>query len=198
MDIKRIFDILFASIGLILLSPVFFLIAILIAIDSKGGVFHRQICVGKNVEDFHLYKFRTVYTHPDNQQLQNVGNQNVKVTKIGYWLRKYKLDELPQLLTILRGHMSIVGPRPEIRKYVNHYNDEQLMVLSVKPGIADLATVEICEESQLLVKSDDPENFYMKELLFLKIKQNLRYINNHNFWIDLKIIFLTLKKLMRS
>lgn len=196
MDTKRIFDIIFSAIGLILLSPVLVLIGILIMIDSKGGVFYRQIRVGKNVEDFPLYKFRTMYTHQKDQQLLTIGDHDARITKIGYWLRKYKLDELPQLLNVLKGHMSFVGPRPEVRKYVNLYNEDQLMVLSVKPGITDWASIQFSNESELLAKSGDPENFYINELIRLKTQQNLEYINNHDLWIDLKIIWLTLRKVI--
>ncbi|WP_164108735.1 MULTISPECIES: sugar transferase [Sphingobacterium] len=195
MDTKRIFDIILASFGLIVLSPVFIVIAILILLDSEGGVFYRQIRVGKNVEDFPLLKFRTMYTHQEDQQLLTIGNHDARITKIGHWLRKHKLDELPQLLNILKGHMSFVGPRPEVRKYVNLYNDEQIMVLSVKPGITDWASIEFSDECELLAKSNDPENFYIKEIIPLKITQNLKYINNHDLWVDLKIIFLTLRKI---
>ncbi|QIH32813.1 sugar transferase [Sphingobacterium sp. DR205] len=195
MDTKRIFDILLASFGLIVLSPVFVVIAILILLDSNGGIFYRQIRVGKNVEDFPLFKFRTMYVHPKDQQLLTIGNHDTRITKIGYWLRKYKLDELPQLLNILKGHMSFVGPRPEVRKYVNLYNEEQIRVLSVKPGITDWASIEFSDECELLEKSNDPEHFYIEEIIPLKITQNLKYINNHDLWIDLKIIFLTLKKI---
>lgn len=198
MNAKRTFDILFSSIGLIVLSPVFAIVGLLIILDSKGGVFYRQIRVGKNVEDFPLYKFRTMYVHEKDQQLLTIGDHDVRVTKIGYWLRKYKLDELPQLLNVLKGHMSFVGPRPEVRKYVNLYNDDQLMVLSVKPGITDWASIQFSNESELLSKAEDPESFYIKELICLKIKQNMEYINKHNLWIDLKIIFLTLRKVIVS
>lgn len=195
MDTKRIFDILLASFGLIVLSPVFVVIAILILLDSNGGIFYRQIRVGKNVEDFPLFKFRTMYVHQTDQQLLTIGNHDTRITKIGYWLRKYKLDELPQLLNILKGHMSFVGPRPEVRKYVNLYNEEQIRVLSVKPGITDWASIEFSDECELLAKSNDPEHFYIEEIIPLKITQNLKYINNHDLWIDLKIIFLTLRKI---
>lgn len=195
MDTKRIFDVLLASSGLIVLSPVFVVIAILILLDSNGGVFYRQIRVGKNVEDFPLLKFRTMYVHQTDQQLLTIGNHDTRITKIGYWLRKYKLDELPQLLNILKGHMSFVGPRPEVRKYVNLYNDEQIRVLSVKPGITDWASIEFSDECELLAKTNDPEHFYIEEIIPLKIAQNLRYINNHDLWVDLKIIFLTLRKI---
>ncbi|WP_270089297.1 sugar transferase [Sphingobacterium sp. SYP-B4668] len=195
MDTKRIFDILLASFGLIVLSPAFVVIAILILLDSNGGIFYRQIRVGKNVEDFPLFKFRTMYVHQTDLQLLTIGNHDSRITKIGYWLRKYKLDELPQLLNILKGHMSFVGPRPEVRKYVNLYNEEQIRVLSVKPGITDWASIEFSDECELLEKSNDPEHFYIEEIIPLKITQNLKYINNHDLWIDLKIIFLTLKKI---
>jgi len=195
MDTKRIFDVLLASSGLIVLSPVFVVIAILILLDSNGGVFYRQIRVGKNVEDFPLLKFRTMYVHQTDQQLLTIGNHDTRITKIGYWLRKYKLDELPQLLNILKGHMSFVGPRPEVRKYVNLYNEEQIRVLSVKPGITDWASIEFSDECELLAKTNDPEHFYIEEIIPLKIAQNLRYINNHDLWVDLKIIFLTLRKI---
>lgn len=196
MDTKRIFDILFSIIGLILLSPVFLVIALLIVIDSKGGVFYRQIRVGKNVEDFPLYKFRTMHVHETDQQLLTIGDHDTRITKVGYWLRKYKLDELPQLLNVLRGHMSFVGPRPEVRKYVNLYSDEQLMVLSVKPGITDWASIRFSNESELLAKAKDPESFYVGELMRLKTAQNLEYINHHDLWIDFKIILLTFRKVI--
>ena len=195
MDNKRIFDILLASFGLIVLSPLFVVLAILILLDSNGGIFYRQVRVGKNVEDFPMLKFRTMYVHPKDQQLLTIGNHDTRITKIGYWLRKYKLDELPQLLNILKGHMSFVGPRPEVRKYVNLYNEEQIRVLSVKPGITDWASIEFSNECELLSKSNDPENFYIEEIIPLKIIQNLKYINNHDLWMDLKIIFLTLRKI---
>jgi len=195
MDNKRIFDILLASFGLIVLSPLFVVLAILILLDSNGGIFYRQVRVGKNVEDFPMLKFRTMYVHPKDQQLLTIGDHDTRITKIGYWLRKYKLDELPQLLNILKGHMSFVGPRPEVRKYVNLYNEEQIRVLSVKPGITDWASIEFSNECELLSKSNDPENFYIEEIIPLKIIQNLKYINNHDLWMDLKIIFLTLRKI---
>ncbi|MFZ4263632.1 sugar transferase [Sphingobacterium sp. HJSM2_6] len=198
MDSKRIFDILLALFGLIVLSPVFVIISILILLDSKGGIFYRQIRVGKNVEDFPMLKFRTMYVHQHDQLLLTLGNHDVRITKLGYWLRKYKLDELPQLFNVLKGHMSFVGPRPEVRKYVNLYNDEQIMVLSVKPGITDLASIEFSNECELLAKSNDPENFYIKELIPLKINQNMKYIKNNDLWIDLKIIYLTINKIILS
>ena len=196
MDNKRIFDILLASFGLIVLSPVFVVIAILILLDSNGGIFYRQIRVGKNVEDFPMLKFRTMYVHPKDQQLLTIGDHDTRITKIGYWLRKYKLDEFPQLLNVLRGHMSLVGPRPQVRKWVNLYNDDQLMVLSVKPGITDWVSIQFANEGKLLEQCEDPEQFYIQELIHLKVAQNLEYINKNDFWTDLKIIFLTFRKII--
>lgn len=196
MDAKRTFDIVSSSIGLALLSPVFVVVGILILLDSKGGVFYRQIRVGKNVEDFTLYKFRTMYVHENDQQMLTMGDHDARITKVGYWLRKYKLDELPQLLSVLRGHMSFVGPRPQVRKWVNLYNDDQLMVLSVKPGITDWVSIRFANEGELLAQYEDPEKFYIKELIHLKVAQNLEYINKNDFWTDLKIILLTIKKII--
>lgn len=196
MDAKRTFDIVSSSIGLTILSPVFVVIGLLITIDSKGGIFYRQIRVGKNVEDFPLFKFRTMYVHENDQQMLTMGDHDARITKVGYWLRKYKLDELPQLLNVLRGHMSFVGPRPQVRKWVNLYNDDQLMVLSVKPGITDWVSIQFSNEGELLAKCEDPEKFYIKELIHLKVAQNLEYINKNDFWTDLKIILLTLRKII--
>lgn len=198
MDTKRIFDILMATVGLVLLSPVLLLLWILVRSDSKGGVMYRQIRVGKNMEDFHLYKFRTMYVHTEDQNLITVGNHDARITKIGYWLRKYKLDELPQLLNILRGHMSFVGPRPEVRKYVNMYNDEQRKVLSVKPGITDWASLAFFKEGELLESVENPEEYYVQTVIPEKISCNLKYITHHNVAIDLQIIWLTFKKIVVS
>lgn len=196
MDTKRIFDILFSSIGLAILSPIFIIVGLLIIMDSKGGIFYRQIRVGKNVQDFPLYKFRTMYVHETDQQLLTIGDHDARITRVGYWLRKYKLDELPQLLNVLRGNMSLVGPRPQVRKYVNLYSDDQLMVLSVKPGITDWVSIQFSNESELLAKAEDPETFYVNELIHLKISQNLEYIHKNDIWIDLKIILLTIRKIV--
>lgn len=196
MDAKRTFDILFSSIGLTVLSPVFVVIGLLIMLDSKGGVFYRQIRVGKNLQDFHLFKFRTMYVHENDQQMLTMGDHDARITRVGYWLRKYKLDEFPQLLNVLRGHMSLVGPRPQVRKWVNLYNDDQLMVLSVKPGITDWVSIQFANEGKLLEQCEDPEKFYIQELIHLKVAQNLEYINKNDFWTDLKIIFLTFRKII--
>lgn len=196
MDNKRIFDVLLALLGLIILSPLFLMLWIVVMVDSKGGIMYKQIRVGKNMEDFLLYKFRTMYVHSADQNLITIGNHDARITKVGYWLRKYKLDELPQLLNILNGQMSFVGPRPEVRKYVNMYNDEQQKVLSVKPGITDWASIQFYNENQLLENSDDPENYYIDQLFPLKLVQNLQYIKHNNILIDIKIILLTIKRMV--
>lgn len=196
MDTKRIFDLIMAATGLILLSPLFMMISLVILLDSKGGVFYRQIRVGKNMRDFQLYKFRSMFVRPADQNLLTIGGRDPRITRSGGWLRKYKLDELPQLINILKGDMSFVGPRPEVRKYVNLYTDEQIRVLSVKPGITDWASIEFYDENILLGQVEDPELFYIHDIIPIKINQNLKYISHHDMFTDIKIILLTLRRLV--
>lgn len=193
---KRIFDVVFAMLCLVLFSPLLILIAILIKLDSKGSVIFKQIRVGRNMKDFHLAKFRTMYVTQGNSSLLTIGNRDNRITRIGYWLRKYKLDELPQLLNVLKGQMSFVGPRPEVRKYVNLYNEEQRYVLSVKPGITDWASVEFCNENELLKHAEDPETYYIERIIPAKIKQNMRYIKHNDILTDFKIIWLTINRIV--
>jgi lipopolysaccharide/colanic/teichoic acid biosynthesis glycosyltransferase len=193
---KRIFDVVFAIICLVLFSPLLVLIAILIKLDSKGPVIFKQIRVGRNMKDFHLAKFRTMYVTQSSNSLLTIGNRDNRITRIGYWLRKYKLDELPQLLNVLKGQMSFVGPRPEVRKYVNLYSEEQRYVLSVKPGITDWASVEFCNENELLKHAEDPETYYIERIIPAKIKQNMRYIKQNDILTDFKIIWLTINKIV--
>ncbi|QIL41811.1 sugar transferase [Pedobacter sp. HDW13] len=195
-DKKRVFDVVFATLCLILFSPLLILIAIVIKLDSKGPVIFKQIRVGRNMKDFHLIKFRTMKVVQSNNSLLTIGNHDNRITKIGYWLRKYKLDELPQLLNVLKGQMSFVGPRPEVRKYVNMYSEEQRYVLSIKPGITDWASVEFCNENELLQHAEDPENYYIERIIPAKIKQNMRYIRQHDIFTDFKIIWLTLNRIV--
>ena len=193
---KRTFDVVFAILCLLLFSPLLILIAILIKLDSKGPVIFKQIRVGRNMKDFHLVKFRTMYVTQSNNSLLTIGNRDNRITRIGYWLRKYKLDELPQLLNVLKGQMSFVGPRPEVRKYVNLYSEEQRYVLSVKPGITDWASVEFCNENELLKHAEDPETYYIERIIPAKIKQNMRYIKQNDILTDFKIIWLTINKIV--
>jgi len=194
--LKRLFDIFFSTIGLIILLPVFIIIGIIIMLDSKGGVFYRQIRVGLNGVDFSLFKFRTMGTGAEKKGLLTVGDRDPRVTRVGYFLRKYKIDELPQLLNVLSGEMSFVGPRPEVRKYVDMYTTEQSKVLSVKPGITDPAAISYVNESDLLLTAQDPEAFYINEVMPAKLKLNLEYIQQRSFLRDIKIIFQTILKIV--
>ncbi|HLS37346.1 MAG TPA: sugar transferase [Sphingobacterium bovisgrunnientis] len=196
LNAKRLIDVIGASIGIVLLSPLFILIAILIVMDSNGPVFFKQQRVGLNMRDFYLIKFRTMHVVQNTNILLTIGNKDSRITRVGYWLRKYKLDELPQLFNVFRGEMSLVGPRPEVRKYVNLYNDQQRYVLSIKPGITDWASVEFCNESELLAKAEDPETYYITNIVPIKISQNLRYIAQRSVLTDIKIIWQTINKII--
>ena len=196
--IKRGIDILFSLIGLICLFPFFIFISFFIFITSKGGVFFVQLRVGKNNKDFKLYKFRTMFLNSDSKGLLTVGNNDKRITKLGYYLRKNKLDELPQLINVLNGTMSIVGPRPEVRKYVNLYNSEQKSILDVKPGITDLASLMYYNENEILANSVNPEQTYINEIMPIKLELNKQYINEMSLLTDLKIIFKTFIKLINS
>jgi len=196
MFIKRVFDITCSFFGLMFLGPWLVLIAIFIVTDSKGGVFYKQVRIGKDNKDFKIFKFRTMRPDSDKQGLLTVGAKDNRITKIGIFLRKYKLDELPQLLNVLAGDMSFVGPRPEVRKYVEMYNAEQLAVLNVQPGITDYASIEYSNENELLAKSENPEQTYIKEIMPSKIKLNLKYIDEISLGTDIKIIFATIKKII--
>lgn len=194
--IKRTFDILFSLFGIILLSPFLLMIAVIIVLDSKGGIFYLQQRVGKNNSDFLIYKFRTMSSGSDKAGLLTVGAKDTRITRVGYYLRKYKLDELPQLFNVLKGDMSLVGPRPEVRKYVNLYTAAQLKVLDVKPGITDYASIAYSNESELLAAATDPEKFYIETVFPAKLELNLKYIAEKGIWKDIRIILLTLKKII--
>lgn len=192
----RLLDILASACGLIILSPLFFILAIWIKLDSKGPVFYKQIRVGRDGKDFPLYKFRSMRVGADKKGLITVGGKDNRITKVGYFIRKYKLDELPQLLNVLKGDMSLVGPRPEVRKYVDLYTEEQRKVLSVRPGITDYASIEYVDENEILGKAEDPDKTYIEVIMPDKIKYNMKYINNRSVWEYLKVIFLTFKSIV--
>ena len=194
---KRIFDCLFSSIGLIIISPIFILLSLLIALDSQGGIFYKQVRIGKNMRPFKLFKFRTMYANSDKKGLLTVGDNDNRITRVGYYLRKYKLDELPQLINVFIGDMSFVGPRPEVEKYVKLYNNEQQKVLSVKPGITDWASIRYVNESELLARSSEPEKTYINEIMPAKLAINLEYVKQNNLLIDIKIILHTFKAILR-
>ncbi len=194
---KRLFDLIFSLFGILILFPFFLIISLLITIDSRGGIFFLQTRVGKDNTDFKLFKFRTMKTGSDKKGLLTVGNSDSRITRAGYYLRKYKLDELPQLFNVLIGNMSLVGPRPEVRKYVELYTPEQLKVLSVKPGITDNASIEYVNENELLAKHPEPEKFYISEVMPAKLKINLEYIANASLAEDFKIILKTVFRILR-
>lgn len=193
---KRIFDIISSIIGLIVLSPIFLVLALWIKFDSKGPVFYRQIRVGKKGEDFKIFKFRSMRQGSDKKGLITVGGRDPRVTKSGFYIRKYKLDEFPQLINVLIGDMSIVGPRPEVRKYVNLYTVDQLKVLSVKPGITDIASIKYRNENEILENAQDPDKMYVEVIMPDKLKYNLEYISKQSIIFDLKLIFLTIKEIL--
>lgn len=194
--LKRLFDITASFIGISLLLPFFLIICVLIVINSGFPIFYFQTRVGKNNKDFKLFKFRTMHTNADKKGLLTVGGRDPRVTAIGYYLRKYKLDELPQLFNVLFGSMSLVGPRPEVRKYVNLYTVDQLQVLSVKPGITDYASLEYINENDLLAASANPEQTYINEIMPAKLALNLKYIDEKSFGVDVKVILDTIKKIV--
>lgn len=193
----RFFDFILSLVGLVVLALIFIVLAIWIKIDSKGSVFYKQVRVGQNGIDFGLFKFRSMVVDADKKGLITVGGRDPRITRSGYFIRKYKLDELPQLINVLVGDMSLVGPRPEVRKYVDLYTYEQQKVLSVKPGITDYASIEYMDENEILGKSSDPEKTYIEEIMPEKIKYNMKYIQNKNVSEYFKIIFLTLLKIVR-
>lgn len=193
----RFCDILFSLLGLLFLSPLFLVLAIWIKIDSSGPVFYKQRRVGRDNKDFMLYKFRSMRMGADKYGLITVGGRDPRVTRSGYFIRKYKLDELPQLINVLNGDMSLVGPRPEVRKYVDMYTDEQRKVLSVRPGITDYASIKYVDENVLLEKSADPEKIYIENVMPDKLQYNMLYIEHATLSEYFKIIFLTIGKILK-
>lgn len=188
---KRIFDVLLSFIGIIILSPFYIIVSLIIILDSKGGVLYQQDRVGLNGTVFKVFKFRTMRPDSFAKGALTVGSRDPRITKIGYYLRKYKLDELPQLFNVLFGTMSFVGPRPEVKKYTDLYNLEQRQVLSVRPGITDYASIKFRNENDLLSESDDPEKLYIDEIMPEKLLLNMKYINDSSIFKDIKIIFDT-------
>lgn len=187
----------FAFLGLLILSPLLLIITVLIKLDSRGKIFYLQPRVGKNNQEFQLYKFRTMCTDADKKGLLTVGGRDPRITRAGYYLRKTKLDELPQLINILKGEMRLVGPRPEVRKYVNLYTIRQLKVLEVEPGITDPASIEFRNENELLEKASDPESFYIENVMPKKLDLNIQYLERKSSWNDVKVIFQTLAAILR-
>ena len=192
----RLFDILFSAIGLIILSPLFVILWLLIWMESKGPGLFVQERIGLNGKPFGLYKFRSMRTDSESESLITIGDNDHRITRIGHFIRKYKFDELPQLLNVLKGDMSLVGPRPEVRKYVELYTAEQRKVLNVKPGITDYASIEYVNENELLGNADDPDRVYVEQVMPKKLELNMRYIQDRSLCQYFKIIFLTIKSIV--
>ena len=192
---KRFFDLLVSTVMLVLLNPLLLVLALAVKFSSKGPVFYMQERIGKNENPFRIFKFRTMFLDADKKGLLTVGGRDPRVTPVGYFLRKYKLDELPQLFNVVLGEMSLVGPRPEVKRYVEMYSVEQKKVLEVNPGITDYASIEYANENELLGKADDPEKMYVEEIMPAKLKLNLKYLREQSFLVDLKIIFKTAMKI---
>ncbi len=194
----RILEIIVAFLALVVLLPLFLLISLVIVLGSRGPVFYRQLRVGRNNIDFTIYKFRTMHRGADKQSLLTTGQSDKRVTGAGAFLRKYKLDELPQLFNILIGDMRFVGPRPEVRRYVDLYTPEQRRVLSVKPGLTDFASLEYIKEGDILARSQDPEKLYIEEIMPAKLALNLKYIDDKSRGKDIRIILRTLGQILRG
>ena len=188
----RFLDFIFSLLGIILLFPVFLFLYSAVRLESKGGGFYKQLRVGRGGTDFYVYKFRSMRIGADKQGLITVGGRDPRITQVGYFIRKYKLDELPQLFNVLKGDMSLVGPRPEVRKYVELYTDEQRKILSVRPGITDYASIEYVDENTILGQADDADKAYVERILPDKIQYNMKYINHRSVKEYFKIIFLTI------
>lgn len=198
MIAKRVFDLLFSVIGLLFLVPVFLLIAIWITLDSPGPVFFRQVRVGRFGEPFRIFKFRTMWAEGEAKGKQITVRDDIRITRAGRFLRRYKLDELPQLLNVVKGEMSLVGPRPEVQRYVTLYPEGvREKVLSVPPGITDYASIEYMDENALLADADDPETVYIERVMPVKLRNYERYVTERSIGMDLKIILATLKAITR-
>lgn len=194
----RFLDILFSLTGLLVLSPLFLFVTIWIKVDDHGPVYYRQIRVGRNGIDFSLMKFRSMRINADQSSKLTVGERDPRITRAGYWLRKYKLDELPQLFNVLFGSMSLVGPRPEVRKYVDLYSEEQRQVLTVRPGITDEASIVYANENEILAKVTDPEKYYIETIMPDKLALNMHFIRNPSVINYLKIISGTITRIVKN
>ena len=193
---KRLFDIIASGMGLICLSPLFAVLAIWIKCDSQGPVFYRQVRVGRGNKDFSLFKFRSMRPDSDKLGLITVGGRDPRVTRSGYYIRKYKLDEFPQLINVFLGDMSLVGPRPDVRKYVEMYTPEQMKVLSVRPGITSLASIRYRNEHDILAAAEDPDKCYIEQVMPDKLAIDLEYVKQATLLNDIRLIFSTFKEII--
>jgi lipopolysaccharide/colanic/teichoic acid biosynthesis glycosyltransferase len=195
---KRAFDIIFSLAVLIVFFPFGLLISIAILSSSRGGVFYRQERIGKRGKPFMLFKFRSMKRNADKKGKLTVGMTDSRITKIGVFIRKYKLDEFPQFINVLIGDMSVVGPRPEVEEFVAYYTDEQKRILDVKPGITDYASIEYFNENALLAASENPKQDYIKKIMPQKINLNQKYIKRPTLTHDLKIILRTVQRILKN
>lgn len=195
---KRLFDVVASGLGLLTLAPVLLVVAIWIKLDSKGPVFYRQVRVGYKNRDFKIFKFRSMRMGADKGSLVTIGGRDPRITRSGYFIRKYKLDELPQLINVFVGDMSLVGPRPEVRHYVDYWAPEQMHVLDVRPGITDPASIKFRNENELMGQAEDPEDYYINVIMQEKIKLYLEYVEKAGFWYDIKLIFKTFKVIVKE
>lgn len=194
---KRLLDLTISLIVLIMLLPLMLAVALVISFTSRGGVFYRQRRVGRFGRDFTIFKFRTMYRGADQQGLLTIGGRDSRITPVGFWLRKYKLDELPQFLNVVEGTMSLVGPRPEVRQYVDLYTPEQQKVLAVRPGITDPASIQYIDENRLLERASDPTQTYTNEIMPHKLAINLRYLETASCLSDLRVLAATIRAIVR-
>lgn len=195
--LKRCFDITASALGLLFLALPFIVIAVIIKATSKGPVYFRQVRVGKDGKEFRIFKFRTMVVDAEKKGMQITVGADSRITGIGRFLRKTKIDELPQLINVLIGQMSFVGPRPEVPRYVAMYSDYQRNILKIKPGITELASIVYRDENDVLAKSEDPESTYINEIMPKKIELNMQYMQKLGFWYDIKLIFMTFAAILR-
>lgn len=193
---KRVFDFLVSLIGLIILSPIFLILALMIVIDSRGGVFFRGVRVGQHGKDFRIFKFRSMRPDCEGKGKWNVGNDDDRITRVGHFLRNTKLDELPQLINVLKGDMSLVGPRPELRFYIDMYTEREMPILDLKPGVTDWASMTNFEQFKGFTEAKDPDKYYLETVRPLKLELQLYYRYNNSFWGDIKCLFWTVYKVI--
>ena len=196
--LKRLFDIFFSFFGLVILSLLFLLIAILIKLEDKGPVFYRGIRIGRFGVSFNMFKFRTMVVNADKIGGPSTSDDDPRITKIGKFIRKFKLDEIPQLINVLRGEMSFVGPRPEVPLYVDMFTEKEKAILLVKPGITDWASLWNSDEGAILAGSLDPEKTYMEKIRPEKIRLQLEYVRQRSFLMDMRIVLQTISKLFKQ
>lgn len=197
MIAKRIFDLFFSAIGLFFLLPLFLIVAVWIKLDSSGPVFFRQTRVGRFGQPFQIYKFRTMCSDAEAKGRQITVGDDPRITRSGQFLRRYKLDELPQLINVIKGEMSLVGPRPEVPRYVSLYpKDIRKRVLSVPPGITDYASIEYKDENDILGRADDPDKAYIEQVMPVKLRYYERYVSDRSLWVDFKLIIATFKAIV--